>query len=92
MKHLFEEAHAQGSGVNLPILRIMPIGESGREGLDIGPHPGFETSSFVINVTTDGGPRYQFAFSSDDIAQVKMLMQSLSGWIAFIEACPEEDL
>lgn len=92
MKHLFEEAHAQGSAGNLPNLIMPVIGETGRDGLIVGPHPGFETSSFVINVTTDGGPRYQFAFSSHDIAQVKMLMQSLSGWIAFIEACPEEEL
>lgn len=92
MKHLFEEAHAQKSGGGLPNLTIQNIGETGRDGLIVGPHGGFEYASFVVNVTLDGGPGYQFAFSSDDIPQAKQLMRCLSGWIAFIEACSPGDL
>ena len=90
MKHLFEEARA--SGANVPTLIILPFGEDGRDAMYVGPHPGFERSSFVMSLSVDGESQHQFAFSSDDIPQAKQLMRCLSGWIAFIEACSPGDL
>ena len=58
----------------------------------VGPHPGFERSSFVMSLSTDGESQHQFAFSSDDVRQAKQFMESLAGWIAFTEACSPGDL
>lgn len=88
MKHLFEETRA--SGANVPTLIILPFGEDGRDAMYVGPHPGFERSSFVMSLSTDGEYKHQFAFSSDDVRQAKQFMESLAGWIAFTEACAEE--
>ena len=88
MKYLFEETRA--SGANVPTVIILPFGEDGRDSMFVGPHPGFERSSFVVSLSIDGESEHQFAFSSNDVRPAKQFMESLAGWIAFTEACAEE--
>ena len=84
MKQLFDEAVRDGAGTLT--LDFGSFGETGRDFLSVGPHPGFEPLSFVMSFRTDHGPEYQTAFASNDVGEVRQLIRAMQGWVAFIEA------
>jgi hypothetical protein len=83
VKSLFEKA------VNKKLLGltldIVSFGEAGEGGLSVGPHPGFEPTSFVMSFESDGGSGWQCAFAEIDIEDVREFIEALQGWVEFIE-------
>ena len=84
MKQLFEDAKKHGAGTLT--IDLNGLGEIGDDGIAIGPHPGFAPTSFVMSFRSETGERGdQWAFSAEDIQEVRHFVQALQGWIAFIE-------
>ena len=83
IKQLFEEAERDGAGALT--LDFGSFGETGRDYLSIGPHPGFTPTSLVLSFRTDEGPEYQTAFALNDVKEVRQLIRAMQGWVAFIE-------
>lgn len=84
IKQLFEDAVRDGAGTLT--LDFNCFGESGQDHVSVGPHPGFETSSFVMSFRSDEGEGYQVAFSYEDVHEVRQFVRAMQGWVAFIEA------
>lgn len=87
MQQLFEEAAKDGAGTLT--LDFGSFGETGRDYLSIGPHPGFMPTSLVLSFRTDHKAEYQTAFASNDVGEVRQLIRAMQGWVAFIEAQKE---
>ncbi len=84
MKQLFEEAEREGAGTIT--LDFGGFGEAGTDHLEVGPHPGFRPTSFVMSLRSEcGSGGAQFAFAEEDVAEVRQFIRALQGWVAFIE-------
>jgi len=84
IKQLFEDAKKHGAGTLT--LDLNGLGEVGDDGIAIGPHPGFAPTSFVMSFRSEANQRGdQWAFSADDIHEVRHFIQALQGWVSFIE-------
>ncbi len=83
VKRLFErsaEKKPQSLG-----LDFMAIGEAGDESLSVGPHPGFEPTSFVMSFKSDAGGGWQCAFAEHDVEDVRYFIEALQGWVEFVD-------
>ena len=75
VKSLFEKA-VNKKLVGLT-LDIVSFGETGEEGVSVGPHPGFEPTSFVMSFKSGGGTGWQCAFAEIDIEDVREFIEAL---------------
>ena len=83
VKSLFEKAvNKKSTGLTLDLTSF---GECGDESLSVGPHPGFEPTSFVMSFESGEGTGWQCAFAEDDVDNVQELIEALQGWVEFIE-------
>lgn len=84
VKQLFEDAVKHGAGTLT--LDLNGLGEIGDDGISIGPHPGFNPTSFVMSLRSENGGRGdQWAFAADDVNEVRQFIKALQGWVSFID-------
>jgi len=89
VRRLFErsaEKKSQSLGLDL-----LAIGEAGDESLSIGPHPGFEPTSFVMSFKSDAGGGWQCAFAEHDVEDVRDFIEALQGWVEFVDELHAEE-